>query len=330
MEISNDSPAITLAQLRDKLKRVRDGAPCGIACYAYIRDAGEQPPVRKMLIENTAQQALCEMLCKNLGQMFQLDDDSAELYLLPASTFLTPDKRHFLCFEHEDLTDELKSLSQPSLRTAERVLAIDEMDKLTGFLFVLGHDNEVVTLYQHFYAPMLIRGKRRVILIPNDEMRFSPVQNNMLALSGNIDMLMIDGIIITNNLSLLERSFRYDEHITNKAKSVVTEIEQRELISDIEFLRSCITGANHLGNAKKLLMASLLPVMQMDRHTLANAIRQHGKLKKLYQFDDDDRFVLTSQRAAKDFIKLLNDEYLRSLVSEREYESEAKTEFVGA
>ena len=62
----------------------------------------------------------------------------------------------------------------------------------------------------------------------------------------------------------------------------------------------------------------------MEREELAGKLKMHPRYRNSFQFSEDDHVILRSQKDAKEFLKMLNDDFVRSDLSGREYDSPSK------
>lgn len=76
-------------------------------------------------------------------------------------------------------------------------------------------------------------------------------------------------------------------------------------------------------NAKKLLKAKNSPVLQMKKNDLLENLKKHSRYKTMFKFEED-HIVISSQKEAAAFIKMLNDDIVRSELTGKEYDSSSK------
>jgi hypothetical protein len=70
------------------------------------------------------------------------------------------------------------------------------------------------------------------------------------------------------------------------------------------------------------------PVLQLAKTRIIDFIRNHGKLSLKIRFNDEiDRIVLDTDVSKVITIGILNDDYLKSNLTNLDYESEQKTGF---
>lgn len=76
-------------------------------------------------------------------------------------------------------------------------------------------------------------------------------------------------------------------------------------------------------HAKKLLKAKNSPVLQMKKNDLLENLKKHSRYKTMFKFEED-HIVISSQKEAAAFIKMLNDDIVRSELTGKEYDSSSK------
>lgn len=89
------------------------------------------------------------------------------------------------------------------------------------------------------------------------------------------------------------------------------------------FLKNPSTVEYKVINAKKLLKAKNSPVLQMKKNDLLENLKKHSRYKTMFKFEED-HIVISSQKEAAAFIKMLNDDIVRSELTGKEYDSSSK------
>lgn len=103
------------------------------------------------------------------------------------------------------------------------------------------------------------------------------------------------------------------------------EINPLLLINIVLSLEKFVAFENKskLTNAKKLLKAKNSPVLQMKKNDLLENLKKHSRYKTMFKFEED-HIVISSQKEAAAFIKMLNDDIVRSELTGKEYDSSSK------
>lgn len=92
-------------------------------------------------------------------------------------------------------------------------------------------------------------------------------------------------------------------------------------IDNVDGLRARL---DELPFARRLMRAmDNSPVAQLPPNDVLDFVRNHHTLRNVLRINED-KFELSSKRAQTAFISLLNDDFLYSKLTQRDYESSAK------
>lgn len=141
-------------------------------------------------------------------------------------------------------------------------------------------------------------------------------------------------------LSFMQRRLKLAKKLLNPADSVlIVTIDEKEylhlgclleemfpeaqiqMVSLEKFV--AFENKSKLTNAKKLLKAKNSPVLQMKKNDLLENLKKHSRYKTMFKFEED-HIVISSQKEAAAFIKMLNDDIVRSELTGKEYDSSSK------
>lgn len=86
-----------------------------------------------------------------------------------------------------------------------------------------------------------------------------------------------------------------------------------------------LTNRTKLTFAKKLMKATKSPVLQVPKDELLNKVKTLDYYSKHIKIDETTKkIILSSQKDVREFLKMLNDEILKSELTGNDYESSAK------
>lgn len=99
-----------------------------------------------------------------------------------------------------------------------------------------------------------------------------------------------------------------------------------DLIENLDVLTQFIENVKFAKRVLRINPES--PVMQLAKTKIIEFISNHSKLSKKIRFNNNkDRIVLDTDVSKAIIIGILNDDYLKSNLTNLEYESEKKAEF---
>lgn len=196
-----------------------------------------------------------------------------------------------------------------------------EQDSLVGLLFRINLNDQAIWFYQHIYPVRMIKRSKSLYAMLNGN-TYVTLDRDILKIDSRFDFLIINESIITSNIKLLQTSFGFDKYIRNEAEKTISIISELDIVSDTEKIFA-FSDKQKLTNAKKLLKAKNSPVLNMEKDELINGLKKHPRYKDKFQFKDK-KIVINSQKDVNELIKMLNDDIVRSELTNREYDSSTK------
>lgn len=192
---------------------------------------------------------------------------------------------------------------------------------LSGFFFRVNLNEGYFWIYQHVYSVSRIDRSKHVFAIFVKD-TYEEVEGDILQIDTRADLIVIGNSIITSKVDLLQRSFAFESYIRAGAQKTIGIIEELDIVQGLEKFFA-LESKQKLTNAKKLLKARNSSVLTMDRKTLLYRLKAHSRYSAMFVFEDD-HVVINSQKDAAAFIKMLNDDIVRSELTGQEYDSSSK------
>ncbi len=197
----------------------------------------------------------------------------------------------------------------------------ESLSNLDGYLITLGNEANKIVLYKKHHPINMLRRDSRLFLIPADE-RFVQISGDALALDKSFDFMLVDETLVILRLKILERFFGFDKVIERQATGSVEQIQTLGLIENIEELTEMVSDKAY---AKKLMSVRNSPVLSLPVATVIAFAQRHPVLKKKIKLSEDGlKIKLDTKVSKQQLIKLLNDDYLKSGLTELDYDSLAK------
>jgi hypothetical protein len=289
----------------------------GAALYFVLNQNGENI-IRFADIENEAKNELKDRFLEYIEDKFINNED------LHYQNISEADDRKNVVYRY-DIEERPESLN-----ILDEILADGErdnfnfnqnnLDGLQGYLITIGNEGNQIALYKKHHPVNLLR-QDRFLLFPSNE-RLVKAENDFIALDRSFDFMMVDDNLIVLKLNTLERFFGFEDVIRNQAQNIIATIEANQLLEDIEQLNEL---AQSLATAKKIMKVRNSPVLNVPVENVINFINNHQELTGRIGFNDDGtRVRLTTGVSKKLFLKLLNDDYLFSQLTELQYDTHAK------
>lgn len=198
----------------------------------------------------------------------------------------------------------------------------DDFNSIFGLVFLLGNESRKIALYKKHYPINLI--KRDSMFGFGADSRLVELEGEMIRISEKFEFLQIGDQIVVINLNTLEGYFGFETVIKNKAIANITIIESSGLLKNTQLLQDL---ANDVRYAKKIMrIKANSAVFQLNFIKIRDFIRHHPKLKLKVRFNfDGSRIALDTKVSAGLFLKMLDDDYLKSDLTDFLYETDRKS-----
>lgn len=202
----------------------------------------------------------------------------------------------------------------------------NDLESIKAIIITIGDENNYFSIYKHVYPVTIVRQNRMLGFIPRGN-RFEKLNSNILQINNSIDFLFTSDALIVNNLKTLSSVYGYNEIVKNQAREKITLISGLDLIENIEELTMFIENIKY---AKRILrIHPNSPVLRLARTSIINFIINHPKLSRKIRLNDNrDKILLDTDVSKVLVIGILNDDYLKSNLTNLDYESENKSEII--
>ena len=115
---------------------------------------------------------------------------------------------------------------------------------------------------------------------------------------------------------------RFETFIRNESRNAIKLIEDMDVIEDLTKITE-FEGAERLTNAKKLMKIKNSPVLQMKKKDLLHKLRTIPKYANKVKIQNG-KIQIKSKKDVLELLKVLNDDYLKSELTNEDYESSNK------
>ena len=156
------------------------------------------------------------------------------------------------------------------------------------------------------------------------------MDSDVIKIIPQIDAFMINGEIYFMNLSLLENAFRIHDVLRESARQQIALLQESGLVENIDALEIELENVSFARKFSKLVSNS--PVLGIvDNQRIINFTKNHPALRNKFRYTGNDtKLELHTKLSKKLFVKLLNDDYLTSTLTNQDYDSIAKDKVIVA
>jgi hypothetical protein len=314
---------MNLQELREQLNIINDEVnPIGIIVHLIKKNDDETETILKADISVELANELKEIFRVTINNKFF---DNQELVLREISSSIETINSIFY-YDLEEFPEKLSSANNfdPFTEYEDFSFNNDDIESIKAILITVGNADNYFTIYKHVYPVTIVRQDRMLGFLPIGD-RFEKLSANILQINNSIDFLFANDNLFVNNIKTLSSAYGYNEIIKNQARENISLIQGLDLIANIAELTSFVDNIKY---AKRVLRINAnSPVLQLAKFTIIEFITNHPKLStKIRMNATNDRIMLDTDISKIITIGILNDDYLKSNLTDLDYESENKSE----
>ncbi|MDM9599761.1 anti-phage protein KwaB [Pseudomonas shirazica] len=280
---------------------------------------------RKVELSRDAQLALTAELKLELQEFFETD------YVLRDLTAI--DLRQDAIFRYNlpnypSQLEVLKSTLDAPDTIADFNHANDSVTNLKAIVVLLGNGNKSLAVYKHHYPTNTYRRNGFSLLragIAQD--RFEKLDQDIIRMGHTIDFIYNGTDVFVTTFKVLEKFFGFKEAVKADATVKLATLTARNIVQDAAVLEERITVQGDLTFARKVIRAiahsRVLDTVPNDQ--IIQFIKQHQSLSKKIKVNAADTQIILDTKVSQNFfMKLLNDDYLKSELTKFEYDADSK------
>lgn len=204
----------------------------------------------------------------------------------------------------------------------------DEVTALKAIVVVLGNGNESLSIYKHHYPTNTYRRNGFSLLragIAQD--RFEKLDQEVIRMGHTVDFIYNGTDVFVTNFKVLEKFFGFKEAVKADASVKLATLTARNIIENVAVLEDRITAQGDVTFARKVIRAishsRVLDTVVNDQ--IIQFIKQHHSLSKKIKINAAETQIILDTKVSQNFfMKLLNDDYLKSELTQFEYDADSK------
>lgn len=298
--------------------------PVGIRIHVAIKNEDGNESIAVADVSDDLASDLKEMFRRTINQRFFNDEEFVLTNISDANELINS----AFYYDIDEFPEKLMILQEFDTwhDYPEFSFSNDAIESIKAILITIGNQNNYFTVFKHVYPVTILRQDKVLGFVPIGN-RFEKLTSSILQINNSIDFIFTENKLIINNLRTLTTSYGYQEVIKNQAKEKVELIRSLDLIVNIDVLTAFIENIKYAKRVLKINIES--PVLQLAKDSIVNFIKNHEKLSLKIRFEENGERILLDTDVSKILtIGILNDDFLRSHLTDLDYESERKAEFL--
>lgn len=208
----------------------------------------------------------------------------------------------------------------------EETFRVADYDDADAILFRFRRGMKSIWAYQSVNAILIPnkRGENFLVRACSTEKsdKFVEMDDKIFTITKKIDLLIVEGNILTRNLSLMQRHFGFEEYIRSQAEKVVGEITTIGIVGNVNKLTEYVRRPQKT-YAKKMMRIKQYNVIKKTPKELINKIITVPRWQNVFQIEDG-KIVLNTFKDVENLIDLFDERYTRSLITDDEFDTDVK------
>ncbi len=309
-------------ELRELLSIINsEDQPVGIRIHLALKNGDGEESISVADVSDELASDLKEMFTATINQRFFADDEFVLTNISEANEIINS----AFYYDLEEFPEKLNILNDFNTWSdyPEFSFSNDGVNSIKAILITIGNQNNHFTIFKHVYSITILKQDKILGFVPVGN-RFEKLTSNILQINNSIDFIYSSNRLIVNNLKTFASSYGYTEVIKNEARTRIEIIRTLDLIGNIDELTNFVNNVKYAKRVLKINPES--PVLQLARPRIVDFIRNHPKLNCKIRFEND-RIFLDTDVSKILTIGILNDDFLKSNLTDIDYESERKAEF---
>lgn len=290
-----------------------------VAVIIYAITKQDSTPLR-VDIEGTAQSGLKTLFLDVIEKEIINDNDLSIISLSSA------DDRNKVLYHYDiEIPDELSSLNSSLGHQGEALFDFNthSLDDIKVLLICIGNAQRQIVLYKTM-ASVNIFSRSSFFLIKSDT-RLKEINEDFFRVSGNFQLMKVNGAIYIIDLSLVEKMFGFHEVIKKEALHGMHAIRDMSILSNIQVIEELIDDVKYARKLTKIARSCPVINAGVENLNIIQFCKTYPSLKGRIRFNEDETMISLDTKVSKDlFIKVLMDDFLTSQLTKFYYDSIAK------
>jgi hypothetical protein len=201
----------------------------------------------------------------------------------------------------------------------------EDLGNIQSLLIEIGTEENQITIIKQL-SPVEVFGRGGFSLWSSNQQQLKKFEYKVLRFTPKFNGIKVNNTVIFTELKLLERSHGFHDIIVREANASIQLIEALNILDTTEGLTSLLSNVRF---ARKVLKIKKSPVISnnIPNSVIITFTKTHPALVRKMKYSEDGNKIILETKISKElFIKMLDDAYLTSELTNQFYESKAKDE----
>lgn len=198
----------------------------------------------------------------------------------------------------------------------------DDLSNIDSLIIKIGTEENQIKLFKKL-SPVEVFGRGGYLLWKANN-RLERFEDKVLRLTPNFDAILINNNYVFLSLKLLESSYGFHEVIVREATNSLQLVAQIGLLDSVQGIQDLLGKTSF---ARKVIKIRNSPVFTKNiaNDRIIAFTKSHPSLVNKMRYNEEGTQIILHTKLSRElFIKMLDDAYLTSELTEQYYESSAK------
>lgn len=321
---------MNVQELKSRLETILRIDQIGVNVFFVLKTEDNLFNVKKADIRQDATNTLLTSLIQSISEIVDLIDNNENFRVLNLST---ADDRSSAIYQYDldeqpetfGFINEVASHMEAGYFSVDNnkvfLFNNDRLGNIDGYIIKLGDTDNNILLYRKNY-PINVFKQNKIYFVKGDDSQFTTMNNDFLRVDAKIDFFRLDDSVFIYNLSVLEKFSDFHQIISAEATNSIEQVDALGLVENIEVLSERVS---ELSFARKLTKISTTsPVFTLPKAQVISFAQGHRLLATAFRYSENGNIILDTKKSQNLFIRLLNDDFLHSQLSNTDYLTPAK------
>ena len=317
---------MTISEFKNQVVAINQNESASAVVYLVFKSS-EGYVIRLMDVEHECQGEIKGFYVNALlSWISQVEETHGATFEFPKLS--VADDRNSPGWEYDlGLSEELQFLSDINCNGEQTKFSQDRDDisKLYGYVAVVGTSTDKMVLFKkHMQVNTFAPSK---LCLFNDGTRFKRFTKTIIRFDAKCDLVLFGQTILIKNLNVLERFLGFHDVITREATQSADSPDLNTLLDGVAKIKEWIKA--DVSFARKLVRVQRSsPVLgRVGADKVISFIRSRSEFSskiRIVQTGEGEKISIKSKASAVLLLKILNDDFLKSELTDLNYESKAK------
>ena len=239
-------------------------------------------------------------------------------------------------YDYDEYSDELEiikdfKIKNPDENPREVILEkfdfnTDNLSNIYGFVIAYGGMDNNIILFKKFYPISLIKRESYLLGAVKSNSRFKKIdEDDILRLNGKFELLKVKETLYVLDIKCIENNLKFKKRIEQDADNLIAAVERIDILDNIDTISELKDDNTTLRKLSKASKMSPILNSGKSKEDIMSFIKNDPKISSKFKYNEDgSKLRLDTKKSKSEFLKLLQDSFLNSGLTNILYDVKTK------